>query len=124
MMKTSYTEEDVMRACEAVLHGVSYRRAHLDYWVPKTTIRDRIYGTKSHQEAAISSQRLAPVQEKRLTEWVLVQDVANLVTIHHVIKDLLARLTKLLASRCILAPLLLTSSLCSLLFFKYTPLYL
>jgi hypothetical protein len=61
-----------MRAYDAVVNGVSYRRAYLNYGVPRTTIQDRINGTKSRREGTISLQKLAPVQERCLTDWVLV----------------------------------------------------
>jgi len=52
-MKPSFTEEDIIRALEAVTNGVSIRQAWRDFRVPRTTLQDRIYGHKSHQEAAI-----------------------------------------------------------------------
>ena len=91
-MKGSYTEEDLIQACNAVTNGTSYRQAHLDYGVPRSTIQDRIYGTKSRQEGAISLQKLAPIQERRLTEWILVQEGLGNCPTHSQIKAFAQRI--------------------------------
>ena len=67
-MKSKYTKEDVMRALDAIANGISIRQAQRDYGIPRSTLQSRLYGHKSHQEAAISQQRLSEVQEKRLTK--------------------------------------------------------
>jgi 4-hydroxybenzoate polyprenyltransferase len=63
-----------MRALDAITKGTSERRAALDYGIPRSTIRDYLHDTKTRHEAAIPLQKLAPVQESRLTEWILVQE--------------------------------------------------
>ena len=65
-MKLTYTEEDIMRALEAIANGVSIRQAWRNYGVPRSTLQDRLYGNKSHREAAIPQQKLSAVQKKRL----------------------------------------------------------
>ena len=72
IIKHLYTEEDVLRALEAIANSTSIRQARLDSRVPRTTLQDRTYGHKSHKEAAIPLQKLTPVQEKCLTQWILV----------------------------------------------------
>jgi len=42
--------------------------------VPRTTFTDRINGRVSRTEAKALDQRLSPIQEQRLTDWVLVQE--------------------------------------------------
>ena len=71
-MKPSYTEEDVQRALADVANGKSVRKAGLDWGVPRSTLQERINGRVSRQEANEPSQRLSPVQEQRLIDWVLV----------------------------------------------------
>jgi hypothetical protein len=85
-MKRRYTE-DVMRALEAITNRVSMRRASLDYRVPRSILQDRINSHTSYQETAIPFQKLAPVQEKRLTDWVLVQENLGLSPAYSQIKD-------------------------------------
>ena len=71
-MKPSYTEEDIQRALRDIANGMSIRKAHLEWGIPRSTLQGRIYGRVSSQEAKAPSQRLSPVQEQRLTDWVLV----------------------------------------------------
>jgi len=62
------------RALDAVIKGVSVRKAHKDYGVPRSTIQNRTYGHVSMKEAKEPYQRLSSVQEQRLTDWVLTQE--------------------------------------------------
>ena len=86
-MKRSYTEYNVIQALDAIANNVSIRRASLDWGVPRATLQNRLYGHESHQEAAIPLQKLSPVQEKCLTDWVLVQESLGLGPIYTQIKD-------------------------------------
>ncbi|KAK8012005.1 hypothetical protein PG989_000265 [Apiospora arundinis] len=63
--------------------------------VPKTTLIDRLSGRESSREAAISQQRLSPVQEKHLTDWVLTQEALGLAPTHAQIKELAERVLAL-----------------------------
>ena len=71
-MKPSYTEDDIQRALAAVANGRSVRKACLDWGVPRSTLQNRINGHVSLKEAHEPFQRLSPVQEQRLTDWVLI----------------------------------------------------
>ena len=73
-MKPSYTEDDVQYALRDIANGKSERKASLDWGVSRGTIQDRISGRLSRSEAHAHKQRLAPIQEQRLTDWVLVQE--------------------------------------------------
>jgi len=73
-MKPSYTEDDIQRALAEVAKGRSVRKACLDWGVPRGTLQDRIKGRVSLKEAHEPFQRLSPVQEQRLTDWILVQE--------------------------------------------------
>ncbi|KAH8650862.1 hypothetical protein BGZ60DRAFT_534049 [Tricladium varicosporioides] len=72
IMKREYTEEDVMRALEAITSGASTSWASKNYGVPRSTLQERLKGRQSYQEAASYLQKLSLVQEQGLTDWVLV----------------------------------------------------
>jgi len=90
-MKLSYTEEDIQRALNAVANGVSQQKAGLEYGVPRSTLRDRINSTFSRVEAHEFQQRLSPVQENRLTQWVLNQESLGLAPTHGQIRAFAGR---------------------------------
>jgi len=92
VVSASYTEEDLIRALEAIVNSVSQYWACRDYRIPRSTLQSRIYGHKSHQEAAISQQRLSAIQEKRLTDWVLVQEALGLCPTHSQIRTFAQRI--------------------------------
>jgi len=73
-IKRLYTKDDVQYALIDIANGKSERKASLDWGVPRGTLQDRISGRLSRSEAHEHQQRLAPVQEQRLTDWVLVQE--------------------------------------------------
>jgi hypothetical protein len=73
-MKPSYTEDDVQYALRDIANGKSVRKASLDWGVTRGTLQQRILGRLPRVEAHAHQQRLAPVQEQRLTDWVLVQE--------------------------------------------------
>ncbi len=52
-MKPAYTEEDVQRALNAVVNSMSQQKAGLEFGVPRSTLRHRIDGRISRQEAHI-----------------------------------------------------------------------
>ena len=67
----SWTEEKIRLACDAVtLQGFNYRRAELEFGVPKSTICDRISG-KSLPGATSGPQRyLTENEEKELVHFI------------------------------------------------------
>ena len=73
-MKPLYTEEDIQDALNDIANGKLMRKASTDWGVPRTTLTDRINGRVSRTEAKALDQRLSPIQEQRLTDWVLVQE--------------------------------------------------
>lgn len=81
-MKPKYTEDDVQYALNDVTNGMSVRQASIKWGVPRSTLQDRTYGHLSHSEAAQPYQRLSPVQEERLADWVLVQESIGLSPTH------------------------------------------
>jgi hypothetical protein len=91
-MKPSYTEDDVQYALKDIANSKSERKASLDWGVPRSTLQDRILGRLSRSEAHAYKQRLAPVQEQRLTDWVLVQESLGQNTTHAQIRAFARRI--------------------------------
>jgi len=91
-MKPSYTEEDVQGALAEVAKGRSVRKACLDWGVPRATLQNRINGHISLKEAHEPFQRLSPVQEQRLTDWILVQEALGRSPTHAQIRALARRI--------------------------------
>ena len=87
-----YTEDDVREALEAVANGQSIRKASLAWGVPRNTLRDRIHGKEPRTQAFIDLQKLPPVQESRLVDWILLQSVARHPPIYTQIRDLAQRI--------------------------------
>lgn len=69
-------EERIQRAIEAVLSSggaLSVRQAARDWDVSNSTLADRIKGNrKPRREAHAGEQKLTPLQELVLVEWVKV----------------------------------------------------
>ena len=63
-----------MCALEEVAAGKSLRKACLEWGIPRSTLRYRNTTTQPRQEAASHLQRLPPVVENRLTNWILTQE--------------------------------------------------
>ena len=73
-MKPQYTKDDVQYALRDIANSKSERKASLDWGIRRSTLQQRIAGRVSRLEAYEYEQRLSPVQEQRLTDWVLVQE--------------------------------------------------
>ena len=91
-MKPRYTEDDVQYALNDIANGKSVRQASLDWGPPRNTLQDRIDGRISRSEAAQPYQRLSPVQEQRLTDWVLIQESLGLSPTHAQIRAFAGRI--------------------------------
>ena len=87
-MVLNYTEEAIQRALNAVANGMSQKKAGLEFGVPRSTLQNRINGILSRQEAHEHEQRLSPVQEDHLTQWVLTQEALGLAPTHAQIRAL------------------------------------
>lgn len=68
------------------------RKAYLDWGVPRSTLQNRINGRVSSKEAYEPFQRLSPVQEQRLTDWVLVQEALGRSLTHAQIRAFAGRI--------------------------------
>lgn len=87
-MKNDYLEDDLQEALRAIVNGASIRKASLDYGVPRSTLHNRIHGGISHQESAQSQQKIAPIQEELLANWILVQESLGTSITHQQIRDI------------------------------------
>ena len=66
-----WTEEKIRLACDAVrVDGYTYRRAELEYGVPKSTIRDRISGRTLPGATSGPERYLTEEEEKELTHFI------------------------------------------------------
>ena len=68
----SYTEDALQAALHAVDAGEKVKRVARDYGIPMTTLRHRLAGRQPKTTAHAFQQKLSPVQESRLAEWIRV----------------------------------------------------
>ena len=78
----SYTENALTAAINAVNAGTPVKRAARDYGIPMTTLRHRLAGRQPRTDAHAFEQKLSPIQESRLAEWIRVQDALGLGPTH------------------------------------------
>ena len=74
----SYTENAFAAAIDAVNAGTPVKRAACDYGIPRTTLYDRLAGRQSKTTVYTFQQKLSPIQESRLAEWIRIQDIFGL----------------------------------------------
>ena len=77
-MKRSYTENDIQYILDDIANRKSVRKASLEWGPLRSTLMDRINSHVSRSEGTAPLQKLAPVQEQRLTDWILVQESLGL----------------------------------------------
>lgn len=85
------TESDLTAALESVRSGRSVNAASRLWGVPRSTLRHRISGFPSKAKYAASSQRLSPLQEKHLTDWVLAQRALGFPPTHAQVREFASR---------------------------------
>ena len=68
------------------------RKASLEWGPLRSTFMDRINSHLSYSEAKAPFQRLSPVQEQCLTDWVLVQESLGLSLTHTQIRAFAGRI--------------------------------
>ena len=64
------------------------RKACSEYGIPRTTLHNRINGHLSHKKGAQNLQKIAPVQERALANWILVQEALGTSPTHRQIREL------------------------------------
>ncbi|KAL8377079.1 hypothetical protein RB595_007969 [Gaeumannomyces hyphopodioides] len=77
-----YTEEEVEQAVAAVQAKVPIARAARLWGIPRSTLRHRLEGTLPIRQSQEPYQRIAPEQEKRLADWILLQASLGLPPTH------------------------------------------
>ncbi len=75
----SYTENAFAAALNAVDRGDPIRRVAHDYGIPRTMLQHRLAGRQAKTTVYMFQQKLSPVQESRLAEWICIQDTLGLV---------------------------------------------
>ena len=88
----SYSENALAEAVTAVRRGVPVKRAARDYCIPETTLRNRGDGLKAKPLAHAFQQKLSPVQETRLADWIRVQDALGVRPTHAQIRTFASRI--------------------------------
>src|SRR6266566_4446220 len=88
----SYTENAFATALNAVAEGVSVCRTARDYGIPEATLRHRKAGRQPKTDAHMYRQKLSPVQESRLAEWIRVQDALGVAPTHAQIRTFASRI--------------------------------
>ncbi len=88
----SYTENALTAAIDAVNTGIPIRRAACDYGIPFTTLYYRLAGRQSKTIVYTFQQKLSPVQESRLAEWIYIQDVLGLASTYVQIRTFASRI--------------------------------
>src|SRR6266699_2008213 len=81
----SYTENALNR-------GDPIRRVARDYSIPRTTLQHRLTGRQPKTTAYTFQQKLSPVQESRLAEWIRIQDALGLGPTHIQIRMFASRI--------------------------------
>jgi hypothetical protein len=89
----AYTADDMQAAiAEFSQESRSMRRVCSKYHIPRSTFRSRLLGANSHAEGHIPQQILIPVQEERLSKWVLTQAALGDPPTHSQIRDFASRI--------------------------------
>ncbi|KAK1471270.1 transposase, partial [Colletotrichum abscissum] len=83
----SYTENEVIRALEAIRGGTSVKRASIEFGIPRSTLRNRRRGQQARAIAFADQQRLPPWQEDRLAEWVRIQHALGVAPTHEQVRE-------------------------------------
>ncbi|KAK2770828.1 transposase [Colletotrichum kahawae] len=91
---SSYTEEHIKSAEEAVLGGMGIRQASRDWGIPHATLYGRLGGGGTRKEAKALYQRLTPTQEASLVSWVTTQGSLGVAPTHKQVNELASRIVR------------------------------
>ncbi|EGX90139.1 Helix-turn-helix, Psq [Cordyceps militaris CM01] len=95
-------EADIQNAIQSVKSGVSVTSSATRWGVPRSTLRHRLKGTKTHAAAAESQQRLSKQLEVQLGGWITTMTAINEPPTHKQVREVA---TQLLALQGDLRPL-------------------
>ncbi|KZL64049.1 hypothetical protein CI238_04498 [Colletotrichum incanum] len=90
-----YTEIEIAQALIAIADGLSIRTAAQQWGIPFSTVRYRIKGIQPRALAFAGQQRLSPIQEKHLADWVRIQHALRLPPTHRQLKDFAERILQI-----------------------------
>ncbi|KAK0367669.1 transposase [Colletotrichum limetticola] len=90
----SYTENEVVRALEAIGNGLSVNRASIVFGVPRSTLRNRRRGHQTRAIAFADLQRLPPWQEDQLAQWVRIQHNLGVAPTHEQLREFAERVLR------------------------------
>ncbi len=88
----SYTENALVATLNAVDRGDPIRRIAHNYSISRTTLQHRLAGQQTKTTAHIFQQKLSPIQESRLTEWICIQDILGLAPTYAQIRIFVSRI--------------------------------
>src|SRR6266699_2923009 len=88
----SYTKDALTAALNAVNTGTPLRRTARDFGIPLTTLYDRRADRQSKTTAYTLQQKLSPIQESRLAEWIRIQDTLGLTPTYAQIRTFASRI--------------------------------
>ncbi|OLN80949.1 hypothetical protein CCHL11_10420, partial [Colletotrichum chlorophyti] len=87
-----YTENQVIQALEAIASGQSVKKAASVWGVPRSTLQYRIRGSQARGIAFSDLQRLPPIQENQLAEWIRIQALIGRPPTHQQLKGIAERM--------------------------------
>src|SRR6266566_7179452 len=88
----SYTENALTAVLNAVDRGDPIRRVARDYGIPRTTLQHRLTGRQPKTTMHTFQQKLSPIQESRLAEWIHIQDAFGFRPTHTQIRTFASRI--------------------------------
>ena len=90
----AYTENDVQNALTDLQNRITLATAATHHGVPRNTLRGRLDGAQSCQDAHETEQRLSVVQEERLERWILWQEALGYTPTHDQIRGIASNILK------------------------------
>lgn len=89
-----YTEEHLQSAILEVKSGISQHEAARRWNIPRATLLARLKGSDSRQAVSQVKQRLSPSEEKKICDWIRIQDGLGLAPTHVEIRDFVIRVLR------------------------------
>ena len=83
----NYTENEINQALESIANSQSIRKASVEWGIPRATLYNCIQGTQSRAIVSSTQQKLSPMQESNLVEWIQVQTALGLLPTHQQIRE-------------------------------------
>ena len=87
-----YTENDLQNALADIRKGMAAAKAAKLWSVPRSTLRTRMRGAEPIKVAMTPSQRLSPIQEEHLAQWIRIQGTVGYPPTHATIRFIASRI--------------------------------